>query len=76
MAQIKTERQYVVSLTKREFLVISKALRGTLKPEELEEARALQVALAVAKHEILKQELNESQKLMDNIEAETRGETA
>lgn len=70
MAQVKTERTYHVILNKREFLLIGKALRGSLKPgEETQEALALQVALAKAKHDVLSQELHESQKLMDNIAA-------
>ena len=67
MAQVKTERQFILVLTKHEFLIIGKALRGTLKPDEAQEAAELQVALAKAKHSALEHELHESQKLIDNI---------
>ena len=69
MAQVKMTREYILVLSKREFLLVGKALRGTLKPEEAQEALDLQVALARAKHTVLEQELGESQKLMNNIAA-------
>jgi len=67
MTQLKMERTFVLTLTKREFLIVGKALRGTLKPDELQEALALQESLARAKHMVLEQELHESQKLINNI---------
>ena len=70
MAQIKTERSFTIILSKREFLIVGKALRGSLKESERAEALDLQKALARARHTILEQELHESQKLVDNIEAE------
>lgn len=68
MAQIKTERTFIITLTKREYLIVGKALRGALKPDESQEALELQVALAKARHAVLEQEMHELQKLMNNIE--------
>lgn len=68
MAQLKTERQYTIVLSKQEYLLVGKALRGTLKEAEKPQAHDLQVALAKARHTMLEHELHESQKLIDNID--------
>jgi len=72
MAQVRTERTFIVTLNKEEFLLVSKALRGTLDDDEKKDALDLQEMLAKSRHSVLNQELLESQKLIVNIENERR----
>lgn len=68
MAEVKTERRFILVLTKDELLLVSKGLRGTLDDAvDIESASALQVSIMRARHVVLQQELFESQKLMDNM---------
>lgn len=66
--EIDVRLDYVLHLSKEEFLLIGRALRGTLKPQEVEAARELQVAIVASRHKQLEQKLRESAKLMENIE--------
>ena len=59
-----------LDLTKEEFRVVSKALRGALtKPEDREAALELQQRMLRTRHEVLRQALAESQKAIGNIDA-------
>ena len=59
-----------LDLTKEEFRIVSKALRGALtKPEDSEAALELQQRMLRTRHEMLRQALAESQKAIDNIDA-------
>ena len=60
---------FSLSLSKEEFRLISKALRGALRDEDKEPALELQKKMLRDKHEILRQAINESQKAIDNIDA-------
>lgn len=60
--------KYTLDLTKDEFLIVSKALRGTLKDEEKAIALALQERMVLQKHTMLQQALDESAKVLINIE--------
>jgi len=70
---VRLELKQSLVLTKDEWRLISKALRGALKPgPEQEEAFELQKKMHRLKHEWLKQTIAESQKVIDNIDkAET-----
>lgn len=68
MAQVKTERAFIVTLNKEEFLLVSKALRSRLSPDEAQDAIDLQETLVKSRHAVLVQEMHESQKLINNIE--------
>lgn len=59
--------RYSLQLERDEFLLITKALRGTLTVEEKELAVALQEKMMLDKHHMLLQTLEESQKTVDNI---------
>jgi hypothetical protein len=57
-------------LTKQEFRILSKALRGALRTgEEQAEALELQKRMLRTKHDVLRQAFAESQKAVDNIDA-------
>lgn len=59
-----------LDLTKAEFRILSKALRGALRTdEERTAALELQKQMLRTKHEVLRQALGESQKAINNIEA-------
>jgi hypothetical protein len=67
--ETKIHWTYALHLSKDEFLIVSKALRGTLKDGlEKEAALALQEKMVRQKHEILEQALDESAKVITNIE--------
>lgn len=68
MADTRVHWTYSITVSKEEFLLISKALRGNLKPEEMQAALELQEALVRQKHAVLQQALSESQKVISNIE--------
>ena len=68
MADTRVSWTYTLYVSKEEFLLVSKALRGNLKESEKAEALALQESLVRQKHTILQQALDESAKVIANIE--------
>lgn len=66
--ETKIHWTYALHVNKEEFLLISKALRGNLKDEEKTAALALQEKVVMQKHAILEQVLEESAKVITNIE--------
>lgn len=65
---VRIEQKITVSISKAEWLLISKGLRGVLKPgPEAAEALDLQERMHQQRHAILVQTLSESQKVIDNI---------
>lgn len=58
---------FKMDLTGDEFRLVSKALRGKLRPEDVQAAEALQVKMLKERHHAYEQMFNESQKAMDNI---------
>ena len=66
--ETKIHWTYALHVNKEEFLLISKALRGNLKDEEKPAALALQEKMVTQKHAILEQVLEESAKVITNIE--------
>lgn len=67
--ELDVDIAFTLKLSRQELLIISKALRGALKPEELEAAQELQRRLVTLRHKQLEHMLHESKKLMDNLEA-------
>jgi hypothetical protein len=66
---------YRLVLSPDELRIVSKALRGTLKPgEEADAAAELQRKLLREKHRQLQQALREAQKAVDHIDAAERSE--
>ncbi len=59
---------FSVSLTNEEFHMISRALRGMLRPEEKEAAAALQTEMMKAKSSRIKHLNSEMEKLDRNIQ--------
>lgn len=67
--ETKIHWTYALHVTKEEFLLISKALRGNLKDgEEKTAALALQEKMVTQKHDILEQALDEAAKVLVNIQ--------
>jgi len=74
---MRVTRTFRLDLTKEEFRVVSKALRGALRTQaERDAALELQKRMLRTKHDVLRQALGESQKAIDNIEAAEATETA
>jgi hypothetical protein len=68
---VRVAWSFNLNLSKEEWRLVSKALRGVLKPgDETEDALDLQKRMLRSKHEILRQALGESQKAIDNIDSE------
>ena len=65
---IRLHFDYTVNLSTREFLLISKALRGTLKEEEKPEASELQVLMMKSRAAQIKHTLAEVKKLEENLQ--------
>ena len=65
---VRIEQKITISISKAEWLLISKALRQVLKPVEAQDALELQEAMHRQRHEILAQTIMESQKVIDNID--------
>ncbi len=72
--ELELDLAYTLKLSRQELLLISKALRGVLKPEELEAAQELQKRMAALRHKRFEHMLHESKKLMDNLES-SKGNT-
>ncbi len=72
--ELELDLAYTLKLSRQELLLISKALRGVLKPEELEAAQELQKRMAALRHKQFEHMLHESKKLMDNLES-SKGNT-
>lgn len=66
--ETKIHWTYALHINKEEFLLISKALRGNLNPNEVPAALALQEKMVTQKHTILEQATEESAKVIANIE--------
>jgi vacuolar-type H+-ATPase subunit E/Vma4 len=69
MVDFRISWMFRLDLTKEEFRLVSKALRGTLAAADQPAALELQKKLLRERHKCLSQALNESQKAIDNIEA-------
>jgi hypothetical protein len=67
---------YRLEFTVDEFRLVSKALRGALDVAERPVALALQERMLRDKHEFLRQQLESSQKAIDNIDAAAREDAA
>ena len=65
---VRMEQKITIGVSKAEWLLISKALRGVLKPAEVPAALELQVSMHRQRHAILEQMHAESQKVIDNID--------
>jgi hypothetical protein len=66
--EVRTTWSYTLILSKEEFLLVSKALRGALKESEKNPAAQLQEKMVEMKHAVLQQALEESSKTMENIQ--------
>lgn len=66
--ELDVEPVFTLKLSRQELLTISKALRGALKPDELEAAQELQKRIVTLRHKQFEHMLHESKKLMDNLE--------
>lgn len=60
---------YALKLSKAEWILISKALRGALRPEDASDAAELQKKMVREKAAILEQALGEASKAVRNVEA-------
>ena len=67
MAELAFEPIWTAKLKGKELTLIRKALRGELTPEEKDEARALELALAQQTVKRTKQHLDATEKLASNI---------
>jgi hypothetical protein len=68
--EVRVTWSFNLVLTKEEFLIVSKALRGALlKDEEKALAVQLQEKMVEQKHTILEQALGESAKTIANIQS-------
>jgi hypothetical protein len=65
---------YRLFLSPKEFRLVSKALRGTLSPDEAEEAKLLQIELQLQRAKHAESHMKETQKAVENIEKEREGE--
>ena len=74
MAELSIQSAISIRLTTQEFRIVSKALRGKLKPEDIEEAKALGESLSISKATQIKQSAAEADKLLANIEKNTKEE--
>lgn len=66
---VKLEVKYKLEMDKREWLVLSRALRGCMTPEDKVIAAQLQEQMLVAKSNTLNQMADEAEKAVDNITA-------
>jgi len=67
--ELDVDLTFTLKLNRQEFLLVSKALRGALKPEELEAAQELQKRMVTLRHKQFEHMLRESQKLMGNLDS-------
>jgi hypothetical protein len=64
---VKVEVKYRIDLNRDEWLLVSRALRGLLTPNDEASARALQEQMLVQKHNILSQMAEEADKAVGNV---------
>lgn len=73
---VRIMNTFRIDFSKDEFLLVSKALRGTLDAEERQAAQELQKRMLRARHQLLHHLLSESQKAIDNVDAAERVEAS
>ncbi len=68
--EFKVDISYKITLSPAEFRLISKALRGVLKPDDIETAKALQELLLKERASQLRSYADEMEKHVKNIKDE------
>lgn len=66
--ELRLPMRYTIHLERDEFLIVTKALRGTLNADEKEVALKLQEKMMLDKHSLLVNMVEESQKTVNNIQ--------